>query len=613
MTITRPSIFVKVPFCQGQHRFKILKGQNWGAVDHLLLQEVVNQPCSAQELAEQSNLPRRLIIEIMIPFMRVGWIQLSKEPQHYVFQATTRGIIVSQHAELPVEKEPIISFRQFIIDPATGDCYRVGSRQQSFQVYSNYRSNEILREKKSLTAELNFKSPHTLPDLTDIYECVAEADEEVISYEEHAIEKPYSQTVKFAIAVVDEFDNITGLPAEASGELRSQIIDAAHKKLELIKLLGDQSDSKSSGVMQHDAISTEQSYIEHSLSCDQYELILGAEHHQQHLLDTIETAHSRLIIHSTFISTSNLEKIIPHLLEAAKRSVQIDILWGQVEPDDASKTQQYEETLNTLKSLNQMVIDSGLSTLLTFHIEPTNSHAKFIISDTQSKGYSATVGSCNWLASGFNRFEASVNVQHPGIVIELLTIASRLSRGLSRVSNSLSRELAVLANQLKSKNTQLELQEQASGDLTAKLVLKTYHHEYLRKARDEATQDIFVCSHRLSHFAERPIIAPLIASVNQHETIAAQVYYGALSGGLKANEAAMLSDKLGALGIKIEKANRPMIHAKILTWDDSHAVVTSLNWLSASTTGNNYDEIGIYLQGDDVAKKIKAAFTKYTK
>jgi len=81
-------IFVKVPFCHGQHRFKIFKGQRWGVVDHLLLQEVVKAPCSAIQLSESSGLPRRLIIEIMIPFMRVGWIQISQQDKSYIFQAT---------------------------------------------------------------------------------------------------------------------------------------------------------------------------------------------------------------------------------------------------------------------------------------------------------------------------------------------------------------------------------------------------------------------------------------------------------------------------------------------------------------------------------------------
>lgn len=56
-----------------------------------------------------------------------------------------------------------------------------------------------------------------------------------------------------------------------------------------------------------------------------------------------------------------------------------------------------------------------------------------------------------------------------------------------------------------------------------------------------------------------------------------------------------------------------MLHAKILTWDDDNAVITSLNWLSASTTGDNYDEIGVYLRGDDVATRVKRSFIDYVK
>jgi hypothetical protein len=106
-------IFVKVPFCHGQHRFKIFKGQRWGVVDHLLLQEVVKAPRSAIQLSESSGLPRRLIIEIMIPFMRVGWIQISQQDKSYIFQATPRGMAVASSEELPIDKEPMLSFRHY--------------------------------------------------------------------------------------------------------------------------------------------------------------------------------------------------------------------------------------------------------------------------------------------------------------------------------------------------------------------------------------------------------------------------------------------------------------------------------------------------------------------
>ncbi|WP_179149133.1 phospholipase D-like domain-containing protein [Pseudomonas syringae] len=614
-TALRP-VIVKVPFCQGQHRFKILKGQNWGAVDHLLLQEVVQQPCSAQQLADQSNLPRRLIIEIMIPFMRVGWVQLVKNDQGYFFQATDRGLVVASSDELPIEKDPILSFRQFIIDPVTGQCYRVGSRQQSFQIYSDFKIAEILRNKASITSELIIRNARTQPDLIDVLECVAEDDEEVIGYEEHALERPYSSNIRYAIAVVDEHDYISGVP-DISPELRAQIIESARKMSEHIDMRNLQSSIESPDTLpfkSFEGASIDHLYVEHRIAVDQYQLVLGPEEHEAHLIKMISNAKNRLIIHSTFINPTNLEKLIPNLMDAARRYVQIDILWGHVEPDEAVKIQQYEETLKYLNGLNRRIQNEGLGTLFVVHVEPTNSHSKFIIADDHDDEFAVTLGSCNWLASGFNRFEASVSIQNTQIVVEMLTIASRLARGLSRVSNNLSRELAVLARNIK--KTGMDISRPKASEVAGigvQLVLKSQHHEFIRKARDEAAHQIFVCSHRISHFADRPIIAPLIASVGAPNAISAEIYYGALSGGMKSADAATLSERLAGQGIKIEKASRPMIHAKILTWDHDNAVITSLNWLSASTTGDNYDEIGIYLRGDDVATKVKESFINYVK
>lgn len=612
-TATRP-VIIKVPFCQGQHRFKILKGQNWGAVDHLLLQEVVQRPCSAQQLAEESNLPRRLIIEIMIPFMRVGWVQLVKNDQSYLFQATDRGVVVASSDELPIEKDPILSFRQFVIDPVTGQCYRVGSRQQNFQIYSEYKVNDLLRNRADNTAELIIKNIRSQPDLIDVLACVAEDDEEVIGYEELAFERPYIRNIKYAIAVVDEDDNISGVP-DISLELKTQILESARQMSESI-LLKSQNSSEENSIDQtfekFEGVVADKSYQEYSISTEQYSLVLGPEEHESHFRDIINSAKSKLIIHSTFINPANLDKLVSDLLAAAKRNVQVDILWGQVEPDDAVKVQQYDETLLYLNSLNKTIRGEGLGTLFTIHVEPTNSHAKFVISDSTYNDFSVVLGSCNWLASGFNRFEASVSIRHAPVVVDMLTIASRLARGLSRVSNDFSRELAVLANRIRKESLDKQ-HEPTGGEIGLQLVLKTQHHEFIRQARDEAIDDIFVCSHRMSHFADRPIIDPLITSAGTSDCVSAQIYYGALSGGMRAPDAIALSEKLSSQGIKIEKASRPMIHAKILTWDADNALITSLNWLSASTAGDNYDEIGVYLRGDNVATKVKKSFFDYVK
>ncbi len=180
------NIYVKIPFHYGVHKFKIFKGHRWGALDHFLLQEISRRSYPIEELSLKSNLPQRLIIEIIIPFMKLGWVELVELDSKYNFRITDVGFIVANHDELPYEREPMESTRKFLIDPKTAKCYRVNARNQNYQIYNKQRANELLRNKNSIATELNIKNPKYAPYPSDILNCVEDSDEEVIGYEERA-------------------------------------------------------------------------------------------------------------------------------------------------------------------------------------------------------------------------------------------------------------------------------------------------------------------------------------------------------------------------------------------------------------------------------------------
>lgn len=91
----------------------------------------------------------------------------------------------------------------------------------------------------------------------------------------------------------------------------------------------------------------------------------------------------------------------------------------------------------------------------------------------------------------------------------------------------------------------------------------------------------------------------------------AKVFYGATSGGMRREDVSILADEIEPLGISLEKVSHPTIHAKILTWDSSDVVISSLNWLSASTSGEDYDEVGIYVQHENICDVIEKEFFNY--
>ncbi|WP_167346922.1 phospholipase D-like domain-containing protein [Pseudomonas paralactis] len=601
----RPTIFVAVPFYYEQQRFKILKGKRWGAIDHLLLQAIVKQPASAQQLAKASNLPKRLIIEVLIPLMKAGWLELVKVEKQFSFVATSNGKAVATLEELPLEKEPITSIRQYIIDPCTSDCYRVGHRQQAFQLYNEKRLGEILPSKGSFVATLSFPKPYKEAHHADIFDCVSDGDEEAVAIDDTYI-RISRDNIRYGLVSVDDSDRIGNAPINLSDDLTEQILMTAHKKSEELELLGTQTEK------QHSMFTFQGSKIEKNfpaieLKRDDVQLILGADEHKAALEISLKTASTRLIIHSTFINPANLKALTGELFSLAKRSVKIDILWGQVEPSEGKDLQPYQQTRDSLSEMVEHARLEGLDTLINVHLEPTASHSKFIIYDDPKGDYSVFLGSCNWLNSNFTLFEASVKISSTAFASDMLRISSSLAQGISKVSNLFSRELSTLANSVARKS--IAQQNDPSEDLVSvKLILKNEHYDLVRRARDEAKIDIVVCSHRFSHIAQRPVITPLITSTNGNSGVKAKIFYGRTSGGLTENNISTISEAAKDANINIEKIALPAIHAKILAWDSDNFVITSLNWLSASAYGNDYDEIGVHVEGHAVAEEIKSIF-----
>jgi len=605
----RPTIFVAVPFHYEQQRFKILRGQRWGAIDHLLLQAIVKKPVSAQGLSEASNLPKRLVVEMLIPLMKAGWLELTEVDRQFCFVSTPRGQAVATLEELPLEKEPITSVRQFIIDPCTAGCYRVGHRQQLFQLYNEKRLNEITPAKGNLIASLAFSKPYRAAHHADIFDCVSEGDEEAVAIDDTYI-RISRDNIRYGLVSVDDSDRIGNAPPNLSEKLSEQILMAAQKKWEELEVLGGSSNQQQELLVVRGS-EVSKTFTTLELSEDEVNLILGGDSHKRTFEGVLESARSRLVIHSTFINPSKLVSLKDKLFGLARKSVRVDILWGQVEPGESKDLQTYQDTRDSLNTLIEQAKAEGLDTLINVHVEPTGSHSKFMIFDDSIGDYSVILGSCNWLNSNFNLFEASVKVSSKSFASDMLRVSSTLSQGISRVSNLFSRELSTLANSV-AKGVVQTNRKLCRKSVKVKLVLKNEHYDLVRKARDEAEADIFVCSHRFSHIAQRPVILPLITSVS-NSAVEAQIYYGCTSAGFSQDSVDALSSSIGEANISFEKIALPAVHAKILAWDSNNAVITSLNWLSASAHGNDYDEIGIHLEGSGVADQVRAEFGRQTR
>lgn len=615
-------ITVVVPVYWGQHNFVIKKASPWSAIDHLFLQAIVDCPASANLLATKSNLPKQLIIEIMIPMLKVGWVQIHQTNEGYIFEATPAGIKAANLPELPARQKIFPSRRSFIIDPHSDKCMRLNEKskdRRSIRVYGWRRKEDLISLSQPHITEITIhRVTRCNPSTDEIFEVIREHDETVIDISDEEISKSYQQNQRYILATVDENDIIHGLPSNATDELKSYILLAAQKRRQELEENFVQSSTQ---VAKFNSEYLPAPFSEHEINESEYDLILGAEQHKNHLFDIIDHAKSRLIIHSTFINPEAqiFSSILEKLILAAKRNVQIDILWGQNDPENQVETAterniaQYKRTIETLNIIKQRIASEALQTVFTIHLEPTQSHAKLIIADHETLGYITTIGSCNWLASSFRRFEASVCIHYPPLVVEALSIMSRLAKGLSRVSTDLSKDLARMAHQVRKQHDGTK--SNIPRLTTIKLIAQDQHHEFVRRARDEAKKKVFLCSHRMSNNQDRPILAPLKTLASQDNSdIEINLYYGTVSGGLQNPEAIKIQSSLTDAGINIMWMNKrmtqnlPEFHAKILSWDNNDVIITSLNWLSAQGIGDDLNEIGVYIHGSQIAEQVIEAF-----
>lgn len=578
MTIQR----VAVPLFRGKRRFHLLKGRPWSPAEHLMLQAVARQSRTAAELSAASGLPRRVVLEMLIRLMRVGWIEISTSPGGTLFSATPTGVDRAGWQDLPTTQRSQKRWISFFVDRITGTPYR----GREFQGLPKHKLEERTRGERIIWLEpkpLDLEPREIFTSLT--------GDDEQITGAEPSNEKLSEQ---YALVTVTG-GKIDGLPARSPPSLSSAI---QHAVAQASSSLSPPSSETHISVADYPLEPNEPTLVDAVFGPE--DLILGGDAHKVAFLGVIRRAKSRLIIHSTFISEAGLEAALPALKEAAHRSVRIDIFWGQSEGNKGA-----DQTKELLRKMRAQLDADGLGGLLQFHLFSTNSHAKLIVADNISSGeFFAIVGSCNWLSTSFASFDASVRVREPALVADVINVLSKLSCGRGGYWLEITTDLARLSIEVGRRKSPV------GAKVKSAIVLGADHGYFVRKARDELHSRIFVTSHRLSEVANRAIVLPAIAATeNRSGTIVGNIFYNVVSGAMTEEETRTLAATALGSAVKIQPVYVPRLHAKILAWDDNSIVITSLNWLSADSSADQpLQEVGIFFSGRRAADQVIAIF-----
>jgi phosphatidylserine/phosphatidylglycerophosphate/cardiolipin synthase-like enzyme len=333
---------------------------------------------------------------------------------------------------------------------------------------------------------------------------------------------------------------------------------------------------------------------------DARDIVVGGSNHRDLLEDVLKAATERVVILSTFIDAHNVEQIWPSFESAAERGVNIDLLYGAA-GDDAEKHSSRAAALSALAARSRN------PNKIRVHRQSVDSHAKFVIADNGDGDFLAIVGSCNWLSTPFNAVEISVILRHRQLVAQIAKVCRTVF-----LKTQLSNDLVAFIGTLAHWGDAIVATAPAPGiaECRMQIVLANEHTRIVRKAATDANNRLIIGSHRFGSTAEQ---AMLVAAANAAQNVTdMRVIYTQIRKPQFRSDVTALREEYEPKGVKFvhldTQKKRTPIHGKFLLWDTDDAVITSLNWASATVSDVDIkSEIGIHLSGPGVADTLLEA------
>jgi hypothetical protein len=132
------------------------------------------------------------------------------------------------------------------------------------------------------------------------------------------------------------------------------------------------------------------------------------------------------------------------------------------------------------------------------------------------------------------------------------------------------------------------------------------HERLLRRAAHEARERFVCCTNKVGATMVPALFNPAEVAGGRLDDV--RVYYSRYAGPIKRRHVAAHRERLNGV-VDLIGVRKPQLHAKFLAWDKDHVVVSSINWGSQSGLPENpLDEIGLYLEGPDLATDLLERF-----
>jgi hypothetical protein len=572
------SQIIAIPVRRMSAKVVFEKGRGWSAVDELILWSLSKAPMSAATLAQKSQLPRRVIIEVIVRMMRFRLVEAVLVEGVPAFQTTDRGsAVVASGAQIPTAKRRMSRHVSFVVDRITGTVFlKTDVRLETASTIAFLRNKGFdVRD-----IEVSGSSLMTSPKANIVrFQKVLRRDESLLFFDGDTV---VERDDEYMMVTVDGED-VDGVPEKTPATL-----------LEQIKLVATSSATVRPIVVPSLVRGDDESELPalRPMHFEVGDLIFDHDEHRRAFTEAIGGAKRRILLHSTFLRKDAFLAWRHEFRAAVRRGALVDIFWGSGTSENPN-----EKTIVEAAAIaNEIARDDVLRERVRVHLRSTGSHSKLIIVDDGEGGFAAIVGSCNWLYTGYDRFELSLKLREPRLVADVM---DRFSSLIARpgFKPEIGAELFITARNLRER-------EVAGGSHQARIISGAAHEAILREASGAPAGRFIVASDKLgnSAFPNAIIPAEVAAAAVKSSPV---VIYGNATGKVSGKDASELTHDVRDRGVRLLRVSKGF-HAKFLLWGDDDAVITSLNWCSWTTNADAPNgEIGVHVKRTGIARDLE--------
>ena len=579
----RPPVIVAVPMSLINCRAWIDHSRRWSIVDEAMLLALALKRTSGSvsDLVLLSGLQHQIVVSSLARLMRFRLVEISMNGGNTAFSASEIGSSLALGGRpLPHFPQEVLQRFSFGIEHVTGSCFAATDAR----IVSRGHLDDDMRQ----GADVRFLSAAEadavgIPDasIARLYELIERGgDRRLLRLEtrQTVVHRNRYMRLRFVGGVIRNF------PDGGTEMLRYQVLACVGVQV-----------GRSAPVVSRQAQEVRGSHDEIHCDFDPADIVIGGSSQRAMLASLVESARTRLVIHSTFLDAERFQEMTHLLRTAVVRGVTIDLLWGTGETaDNHARNAAHAEKISDI-----IRDDATMRTRVTMHMRSTGSHAKLLLADGE-RGWVAVVSSCNWLSTKFGPAELSVVLRHPLAVADAVDLVRGLV-GRRPLSDRLADELRIQANDLRRYGRD---EPDGSGTAVVSLIAGQAHDAAMRAASGQVTRRLLIGSAMLGSTAWTGALIPGEFAA-ERAGVSVTVLYTRPTGPLKNRHARELEKSAAAVGIRLLRTDKVPLHGKFALWDDDDVVVTSLNWASASSDDEfPASEIGVHVKCPGLATRV---------